>query len=138
MILVSACLMGENSKYHGGNNDCPKVHEFLEGKEYLPFCPETMGGLAVPREPVEIITDGKAINKIGEDVSAAFARGAAASLALATDNQVDLAILKDGSPSCGVHYIYDGTFTHKTIPGRGKTAGLLIENGIKVVSEEDL
>jgi uncharacterized protein YbbK (DUF523 family) len=138
MILVSACLIGENCKYHGGNNENKKVDQFLEGKTCLPFCPELLGGLPVPREPVEIMADGKAINKIGEDVSAAFAKGAAESLRLCQDHQADLVVLKDGSPSCGVHYIYDGTFSNKTIPGMGKTARLLQKNGYKIISENDL
>lgn len=138
MILVSGCLVGENCKYHGGHNDCKKIHDFLRGEEYQTFCPELLGGLSVPRDPVEIMADGRAVNKSGEDVSEEFALGAAASLQLCRDNHPEMVILKDGSPSCGVHYIYDGTFTHKTIPGMGKTARLLKENGIKIISEDDL
>ena len=32
-ILVSACLMGVNCKYNGGNNYDPKVAEFLKDDE---------------------------------------------------------------------------------------------------------
>ena len=34
--------------------------------------------------------------------------------------------------------IYDGTFRGKKIPGSGITAALLMQNGIRVVSEEDI
>jgi len=138
MILVSACLLGENCKYHGGNNDNETVRAFLKGKDYLAFCPEMLGGLPVPRDPVEIMKDGKTVNKSGADVSEAFAIGADKSLQLCKENNIDLVILKDGSPSCGVHYIYDGTFSGKTIPGMGKTARLLKDNGMQIISENDL
>ncbi len=32
-IMVSACLLGQNCKYNGGNNYCDKVASFLEGHE---------------------------------------------------------------------------------------------------------
>jgi len=49
-----------------------------------------------------------------------------------------MAILKQNSPSCGSSMIYDGTFSSKKIPGSGITASLLIESGIRVISEEDI
>jgi|WetSurMetagenome_2_1015567.scaffolds.fasta_scaffold593415_1 uncharacterized protein YbbK (DUF523 family) len=138
MILVSACLIGEPCKYSGVSNDCETVHHFLAGRDYIAFCPELLGGLSVPRPPAELGQQGKVWNREGQDVSAAFAAGAAGSLSLAEANQAELVILKDGSPSCGVHYIYDGTFTHHTIPGMGITARLLREHGFAVISEADL
>lgn len=44
-ILVSACLLGENCKYNGGNNYSPAVAEFVRGKEVLTICPEMMAGM---------------------------------------------------------------------------------------------
>ena len=35
-IMVSACLLGQNCKYNGGNNYCDKVASFLEGHEVIP------------------------------------------------------------------------------------------------------
>ena len=138
MILVSACLLGENCKYNGGNNHCPAVLKFLEGKEYIFFCPELAGGLSAPRPPVEIQPDGRAVNLEGDDVTEAFQKGAADSLALCQKHGVDLAILKERSPSCGVHLIYDGSFCGVKIPGQGMTAKLLKENGVRIISEFDL
>ena len=65
MIIVSACLLGENCKYSGGNNKSENVIKYLEDKEYILVCPEQLGGLSTPRNPSEIITYG---NKDGNDV----------------------------------------------------------------------
>ena len=51
---------------------------------------------------------------------------------------MDLVIFKAKSPSCGCGLIYDGTFTGNKIPGNGIAAQLLIDNGFKVITEEDL
>lgn len=48
-VLVSACLLGRNCKYSGGNNRNEKVLAFLQGKEVVPVCPEVEAGLPVPR-----------------------------------------------------------------------------------------
>lgn len=146
MIIVSACLLGQCCKYSGGHNLSETVMAYLGGKDYLPFCPEELGGLATPRPPVEIIGGSgedvlngtaRAVNKTGQDVTAQFIAGARAALALCRENGVDLAILKEQSPSCGVHRIYDGSFGGVKKAGHGVCAALLHEAGIKVISEED-
>ena len=137
MIYVSACLLGANCKYNGGNNDNAAVHKFLEGKEYVVFCPERAGGLPAPREPSEIRGD-KVYSRTGQDVTEEFHAGAEKALAFCQKHGVTLALMKERSPSCGVHAIYDGTFTGKTIPGMGMAARLLAENSIALMSEEDI
>ena len=137
MIIVSACLLGENCKYNGGNNYCQKVVDYIADKDYVAVCPELMGGLTCPRSPVERVGD-KAINKDGEDVSAEFLWGAGEVLSLCRMYEVDEAILKEGSPSCGVHRIYDGTFSGTRIPGMGYTTEILVHNGINCKSEDDI
>ena len=137
MILVSACLLGENCKYNGGNNDDLYVKLYLQGKEYIAYCPEIAGGLDSPRPPCEIC-QGRVLNTEGDDLTDEFIDGAEQALELCNENGVDLAILKEGSPSCGVNWIYDGSFDHVRIPGKGITARLLYNNGIKCLSEEDI
>lgn len=137
MILVSACLLGENCKYSGGNNRREEVCRLLEGKEYVPFCPEQAGGLSTPRLPSEC-RDDRVFSRDGEDVTEAFLLGAERTLELCRREGVELAILKQGSPSCGSRYIYDGSFSGVKIPGEGVTAELLRKNGIRVVSEEEI
>lgn len=137
MILVSACLLGENCKYSGGNNRREDVCRFLEGKEYVSFCPEQAGGLLTPRLPSERRGD-RVVSSAGEDVTEAFLLGAERTLELCRRENVELAVLKQGSPSCGSRYVYDGTFSGVKIPGEGVTAELLRANGIQVISEEDI
>ena len=38
-IMVSACLLGRNCKYNGGNNYDPRVAAFADGREVLEVCP---------------------------------------------------------------------------------------------------
>ena len=132
-LLVSACLLGENCKYSGGNNYTPAV-EALKGKfDVIPVCPEQMGGLPTPRIPAERVGE-KVLTREGADVTAAYRKGAEDALAIAKANGVKFAVLQERSPSCGSEYVYDGTFSGKLIPGQGVTAQLLEENGIKVYS----
>ena len=136
-ILVSACLLGKNCKYNGGNNLNQRVLDFIEGHEVIGICPEQLGGLSTPRLPAEII-DGVVTNKEGISVDAEFRKGAQAALATALENKVDLAILQSRSPSCGVKEIYDGSFSGKKIKGQGVLAKLLSAHGIKVLDAEDI
>ena len=85
-----------------------------------------------------IIIGNKVKTVNGKGVTKEFLIGAEKVLKLAKENNVDLAILKAKSPSCGVGTIYDGTFSRKIIEGDGITAALLRKNGIKVMTEKDL
>lgn len=136
-ILVSACLLGKNCKYNGGNNLNQGVLEFIEGHEVIGVCPEQMGGLSTPRLPAEIVA-GLVTNKEGVSVDNEFRKGAQEALAVALENKVDLAILQSRSPSCGVKEIYDGSFSGKKIKGQGVFAKLLSARGIKVLDAEDV
>ncbi len=137
MIMVSACLTGENCKYNGGNNKNEKVIEFLKGKEYIKICPEVMGSMTTPRPPSEI-KGRKVINSLGEDVTEFFLKGAYEALKLAKKYKASLIILKAKSPSCGLGKIYDGSFSGNLTDGDGITAKLLKKNGFKVITENDL
>ncbi len=146
MILISACLAGENVKYSGGNNAVPWLCQWIEKHRdnVLLVCPEVMGGLPVPRLPAEIQRHGTnpedccVVNKVGEDVTAQFRLGAEKVLALVKAHHITAAVLKESSPSCGSSTVYNGTFSGIKIPGSGVTASLLMENGVKVISEKDV
>ena len=135
-ILVSACLLGVDCKYNGGNNYNEKVMEYLKDKEIIPICPEIMGGLPTPRVASEI-KDDKVITKDGKDVTANFLKGAEETLKLAKLLGVKKALLKAKSPSCGYKKIYDGTFSDTLIDGNGITAELLIKEGFTILTEKD-
>ncbi|WP_439951479.1 DUF523 domain-containing protein [Carboxydothermus pertinax] len=140
--MVSACLLGLNTKYDGTNNLNQKVLKFLNDKVFIPFCPEQLGGLPTPRLPAEIISfpDFKVININGEDVTENFLRGAKETLKIARfyEKNISGIILKEKSPSCGVKYIYDGSFQKKLIPGMGVTAYFLFKHGFKLLTEVSL
>ena len=136
-ILISACLVGDNVKYDGGNNKNPLISKLLEKYELVPFCPEVEGGLPTPRHPSEQRGE-QVINDIDEDVTDEFNRGADLALNICLYLKIKKAILKERSPSCGVHSIHDGTFSHKVIPGMGVTAALLKRKGITIYSEDEI
>ena len=132
-IFVSACLLGENCKYSGGNNYSEAVKKFVEGHEVISMCPEVEGGLPIPRTPAEIV-NGVVTTRDGMSVDKEFRDGAKKILDIFLAEKVDLAILQPRSPSCGVGKIYDGTFSGTLIDGNGVFAQLLIDNGIKVIT----
>ena len=136
-ILISACLVGENTKYNGGNNLTPYLEQLLERYELVPFCPEVEGGLKTPRKPNERL-DSKVIDSDGKDNTAAFNKGAELAYNICLYLGIEIAILKEGSPSCGVHEIYDGKFRKKKIKGMGVTAQYLKLKGIKVYNENEI
>ena len=136
-ILVSACLLGVDCKYSGGNNYNEKVLEYIKDYEVIPVCPEIMGGLSTPRPPSERI-ENKVLNNQGIDVTSEYAKGANETLKLAKLFNVKKALLKAKSPSCGKGKIYDGTFTSTLIDGNGVTVELLESNNIEVITEQDL
>ena len=142
-ILVSACLCGKDCKWDGGNNKNQKLLNYMEsmrGKaEFHEVCPEQMGGLSTPRPASEIrAKDRCVVNTEGHDVTEEFERGAELALQVAKKYGCTLAILKERSPSCGCHGIYDGTFSKKIVDGMGKTAELLTANGIRVIGESEI
>ena len=132
-IAVSACLLGENCKYSGGNNRNEAVLAYIKDKEVIPVCPEVAGGLPTPRVPVELV-EGVAINRDGVNVDMEFHLGVERMLDKLADEDVELVILQPRSPSCGTKQIYDGTFTGNLVPGKGMFAGALLEKGYKVLS----
>jgi len=137
--LVSACLLGKRCRYDGKDNLSEKLNDFLEKNnlETLEICPEVMGGLSVPRTPCEIV-DGKVIDINGVDKTKEYAKGAEIALQLAKRYDCKIAILKSKSPSCGFGKIYDGTHTRTLVDGNGICADLLIQNGVKVISSDEL
>lgn len=136
-VLVSACLLGECFKYDGGSNRNGAVIAFLAGNEAVPVCPEVLGGLPTPRVPSEIV-DGQVVAEDGRNVDAQFRAGAAEALRTALEEGVQLAVLQPRSPSCGVHEVYDGTFSGRIVAGRGVFAQMLVESGIPVVDSADV
>ena len=136
-LLVSGCLLGKNTKYNGKNNYIPLIEKIKEKYNIIVICPEVMGGLSIPRDPSEI-SGNKVINNKMKDVTFEYNKGAEIALELAIKNNCKKALLKEKSPSCGVNYIYDGTFSGNIICGMGITTKLLVSNNIDVYSENEI
>ena len=136
-IVVSACLLGENCKYNGGNNRNERVLRCVAGHEIIPVCPEMLGGLPCPRKPVEWVGE-RVLTRDGDDCTEAFRLGVQRAVDIIGDRQIDLAILQSRSPTCGVKQIYDGTFSGVRIKGQGALAKALKDRGIPLMDAEDV
>ena len=149
-ILVSACLLGHAVRYNAQDQRCDDdvVQRWVAEGRVVAVCPEVAGGLPVPRPPAEIAgraggaqvlaRAARVVDASGGDVSAQFIAGAAQALATARAHGIRVAVLKEGSPSCGSTYTYDGTFTGTRVPYAGVTAAQLQAAGVRVFSEAQL
>lgn len=143
---MSACLANRPVRYNGQGYSFEKIQKFLTSHHVYLACPEILGGLATPRASAEI-TGGNAFDVLkgtaqvidiqGNDVSEAFIQGAQKTLQLAQSQHIDIVILKENSPSCGSHFIYDGSFSGQKIATVGITTALLQLHGFKVISENE-
>ena len=143
MILVSACLLGQSTRYDGGHCLAPELWVHLQGQPHIALCPELMGGLSIPRpaarfveaapgrEGAEVLAGrARLMADDGSDLSQAFIQGAHRVLAVAKVAGVSKALLKDRSPSCA--WDPQGQNPHGG-PGQGVLAALLKAEGIEVV-----
>jgi uncharacterized protein YbbK (DUF523 family) len=147
MIMVSSCLAGLCSKYNGGDNLNKDIERLVREGRAIVVCPEQMGGCPTPRNPCEIasnktgqdVLDGnaKVIDSKGQECTEKFLWGAVETLKLAKLFNIEFAVLKANSPSCGCGKVYDGSFGGRLINGNGVAAQMLINNGYKVFTEED-
>jgi uncharacterized protein YbbK (DUF523 family) len=145
-ILVSACLLGLPTRYDGKTKRSQAVSDYLQRENLLPIpvCPEQLAGLSTPRDKTFFLSgdghavltnQGKVISASGQSMNKVFCRGAKLTLQIARLSHCNRALLKERSPSCGVRQIYRGD---KCIQGVGVTTALLSNEGIDVISEEDL
>ncbi|MHB8256127.1 MAG: 2-thiouracil desulfurase family protein [Acidiferrobacterales bacterium] len=147
-VLVSACLLGQAVRYDGRDTLCdhPVLQRWYREGRIVAVCPEVAGGLPVPRPRSEIafaagnVLDGsaKVVDSGGRDVTVYFLKGAGQALEVAQERNIRIAILKEGSPSCGSHVIFDGSFTGSKVRGSGVTAAKLRQAGIHVFSEDEI
>ncbi|HIP93676.1 MAG TPA: DUF523 domain-containing protein [Desulfurobacteriaceae bacterium] len=149
LIGVSACLLGINCRYNGKASLRPHVLKFLEKEKLIPIplCPESMGGLPIPRPPAKIkgkdgfeVLDGKA--KViqlstNKDVTLNFLKGTYDCFKIVKLLNLKVCLLKEKSPSCGVNYIYKFE-VDELKEGKGVFAAFLSRNNIKVFSENDI
>lgn len=136
-IVVSACLLGRNCKYNGGNNFSPRVAEFVKDREVVEVCPEVLAGLGIPRTPIEI-RDGIVVDRDGNRVDEAIRTAVVQLLAELEGEEIHCAVLKSRSPTCGVRQVYDGSFSGTLVDGAGVLAQALMDAGYRVIDAEEL
>ena len=145
-ILVSACLLGLDCRYNGLCKKNSSVLNFLQEGHYtiIPICPEQLAGLPTPRPTTQFASGNGATILSGEGqllsanrvrMNETFIKGANQVLAIARMNHCNLAIMKERSPSCGVHQI---SLNDQIVSGSGVTTALLKQNRISVFNEDEI
>jgi uncharacterized protein YbbK (DUF523 family) len=148
-VLVSGCINGRPIRFNRTSVDVKSAiwDRWAAEERLVPFCAELAAGFAVPRPPAEIVGgEGSTVftgNAVvlednGSDDTEMFVRGAELAVAHAVAQGCVVAVLTDGSPSCGSTYIYDGSFGGGTKKAIGVTAQILIDHGVPVFSENQL
>ena len=127
----------KNCKYNGGNNLSEKTVEFVKDKEVIEVCPEVLAGLGIPRIPIEIV-DGILRDRDGAEKDTVLREAIARILKQIEGENIECAILKSRSPTCGPRQVYDGTFSGTLREGAGLFAQALIDAGIRVIDVEEL
>ncbi len=138
--IASACLIGLCTRYDGKTNTDSYVLELFKKGKVIPVCPEQLGGLPTPREPVEfkggdaekvLRGEAKLIGiQSGEDKTGQFIKGANEVLKIAKLLKIDAAFLMERSPSCGSTLVH---INGELVKGIGVTAYLLKKSGIKII-----
>ena len=145
-ILVSACLIGLRTRYDGQEKPNPCILDFFSRQRFVPIpvCPEQLAGLSTPRPRTcfsqgdgTTVLDGlgELLTSDGQRMNEAFIRGAEEALKTALLTGCGAALLKERSPSCGVHRVY---LEGRIVPGCGVTTALFRKKGLKIFNEDEL
>ena len=130
-------------RYDGGSRRHPRLRELAESTVLVPVCPEILGGLGVPRPRCHFVQgDGtgvlhgqaRVVDEHANDRTAAFMRGAEEALRIVELVSPSLIILKEGSPSCGLHRV---DIQGERKPGCGVASALLRGLGVALIDEKD-
>jgi len=140
-VGISSCLLGEEVRYDGGHKNSPYLTGAL-GRylDFVPFCPEVDIGLGVPREPIQLVTDGDITRCVGTTTTSLDVTDR---LSLCADkhrgwqSNIFGYILKSHSPSCGmdkVKLLHEGQLDHS---GVGIYAHRMMQNFPLMPVEEE-
>ncbi|MGQ9706341.1 MAG: DUF523 domain-containing protein [bacterium] len=136
--IISACLAGYKSRYNCENKYEPILSYIVREGRLLPLCPEMVAGLGLPRKPIylsqpskiAIISRRYLIMNKDEDITSNFLTNLEALYEERLRYLPKLAILKEGSPSCGVHWYNDGNGLKS---GRGLFAEFLYSRRFRLI-----
>ena len=148
-VFVSGCINGAPIRYNETNVvvESRIWDRWIDEGLVVSFCAELAAGFPVPRRPAETVGgDGALVlagsaavmEDTGANVTDRFIDGARLAVEHARANGCVVAVLTDGSPSCGSSYVYDGSFTGETVPGMGVVAQMFADYGIPVFAENQL
>jgi uncharacterized protein YbbK (DUF523 family) len=148
-VLVSGCLNGPPIRHNRTNVSVESDiwDRWQSEGRLVSFCPELAAGFPVPRAPAEIVEStasvvlkgrGMVKEDNGTDVTAMFVEGAELAAQQALAQGCVVAVLTDGSPSCGTTYTFDGSFSGGTVSGMGVAAQLLHDHGLRVFPEDQI
>lgn len=139
MIGISKCLCGYDCTYRGDSNRIEALELIDKKGEAVLICPEVLGGLSIPRDPAEIVSEEPLCVETanGKNVTKEYVEGAQKALEILKAHDIEYVILKSRSPSCGLNHIYDGTFSHNVIDADGIFVRLLKKEGYKIYTEEN-
>jgi uncharacterized protein YbbK (DUF523 family) len=146
-IGISACLLGENVRYDGGNKrDRVLVDTFGQHVECVPICPEVECGMTVPREPMRLVCNPGRPRLVtietGVDHTDRMYNWSEAWLAAFADSELCGCIFKSRSPSCGMERIkvYTGEGEVIATSGTGIWARMVMDRFplLPVEDEESL
>jgi uncharacterized protein YbgA (DUF1722 family)/uncharacterized protein YbbK (DUF523 family) len=141
-IGVSACLLGNNVRYDGGNRHERFITDILgEYFRLVPVCPEVESGMPIPREPMRLegdpaaprlMTIGTRIDKTGEMLS--FCRSRVREL-----EKDDLCgfIFKMNSPSSGLFRVKVYNNANRVGTGSGLFAAQVVRHFPLLPMEEE-
>lgn len=144
-VAASACLAGLPCRYDGCSKPHALITKWHDQGQLLLICPEQLGQLPTPRVPAGLEGgDGHAVwnnqarvvNREQVDVTQAFTSGAQKAWKMLEEAGIELVVLKEHSPSCGVHST--GGADGKRLAGCGVACALFQEHGMLVVSDEEL
>ncbi|OBS10831.1 YbgA family protein [Acidihalobacter prosperus] len=130
-VGISSCLLGHAVRHDGGHKRDPYLCEVLASVfEWVPLCPETAIGLGTPRPPIHLRRFGERIRVVAVDDPALDVTdelAAEAARSLKTEAPLAGYVLKQASPSCGLHdvRVHDRAGAKPIREGRGGFAAAL-------------
>lgn len=136
MVLVSACLLGLCTRHDGTSALDERAVQLLKEAKAIPVCPEQLAGLPTPRPRIalfggngkDVISGrGQVLTEDGRDVTKNLIEACKQIVRLAKISPAETALLKEGSPSCGVT---ETSIDWQQRPGMGVLAAALLQAGI--------